>query len=203
MATVKFLVGFICLAFIGRDWGIGSGTLGYGTGAEKVVRERIALGNARIIEIARSQIGIRETGCENCGIAVAGYLAVVGFKTPQPYCAAFVSWCHVKAGYLQPKTAWSPALFPKERLVKIVTSGKAPHNDGSWRDEGKMQGIVYGIYFTSLGRIGHCGLIEILKNDLIYGIEANTNAAGLREGDGVWRKIRHKRTIHCYANWLK
>ncbi|MNY09252.1 hypothetical protein D3C86_1421600 [compost metagenome] len=176
MATIKFLAGFICLAFIGRNWDIGS----------RIIKEKEETGYERVIRIARSQIGIRETACQNCGIAIAGYLTAVGFKTPQPYCAAFVSWVHGKAGYLRPRTAWSPSLFPASRLTKEPKPG-----------------IVYGLYYPSLKRIGHCGLLESLQGDFLQGIEANTNVAGSREGDGVWRKIRHKRTIHCYADWVK
>ncbi|WP_316813235.1 peptidoglycan-binding protein [Pedobacter heparinus] len=148
----------------------------------------------RVISTARKEIGVRETGCENCGVAIARYLAYVGFKTPQPWCAAFVSWCHAKAGYPQPRTAWSPHLFPKERLV----AAPAIH----WDDK-KMRGLVYGLYYPSLKRIGHCGLVESIRNDLIYGLEGNTNLAGSRAGDGVYRKVRHKRTISKYADWVK
>ncbi|WP_316812362.1 hypothetical protein [Pedobacter heparinus] len=70
-------------------------------------------------------------------------------------------------------------------------------------DDKKMRGLIYGLYYPSLKRIGHCGITERLQGDLIFGIEANTSLAGSREGDGVYRKIRHKRTIYCYADWTR
>ncbi|MBB5440574.1 hypothetical protein HDC92_004277 [Pedobacter sp. AK017] len=97
-----------------------------------------------------------------------------------------MSWCFGKAGYVLPKTAWSPALFPASRLVTTAKPG-----------------IVYGLYFPTLKRIAHCGLVESVRNDLIYGLEGNTSLAGSREGDGVYRKVRHKRTIYRYADWFK
>ncbi|WP_225872698.1 NlpC/P60 family protein [Pedobacter frigoris] len=128
---------------------------------------------------------VERTG-KNDGARIAEYLGYCNIKSPAAYCAAWVSWVFGQAGYSEPRTAWSPSLFPKARLVKELKPG-----------------IVYGLYYISLDRIGHCGLLENVKNDWINGIEANTNEAGSREGQGVYRKIRHKRTIHCFADWLK
>ncbi|SMD08212.1 hypothetical protein SAMN04488524_4732 [Pedobacter africanus] len=139
-----------------------------------------------IIRIARKEIGVVERTGKNDGQRIAEYLRYCNIGTPAPYCAAFVSWVFGQAGYSQPRTAWSPALFQSSRLTREPKPG-----------------IVYGLYYPSLDRIGHCGLIENLQGDFLQGIEANTNVAGSRNGDGVWRKIRHKRTIHRYANWLK
>lgn len=143
-------------------------------------------GYEKVIGIARKEIGVVERTGNNDGKRIAEYLDYVGFKEGAPYCAAFVSWCFAKAGYPVPKTAWSPALFPAVRLVK------AP-----------KPGVVYGIYFANLNRIGHCGLVESIRNSWLTGIEGNTNLAGSREGDGVHRRIRHARTIYRYADWLK
>ncbi|MNL08697.1 hypothetical protein D3C87_1294310 [compost metagenome] len=172
----------VCFAIAGRNWGINSSTLRKENNYESVIR------------IARKEIGVRETGGQNCGVAVARYLAYVGFQTPQPWCAALVSYVFKEAGYAQPRTAWSPALFPKDRLVK---------DPSILRDDKKMPGMVIGIYIPDLKRIGHCGIIERLQGDWCFSIEGNTSLAGSREGDGVYRRVRHKRSIHCYADWIK
>ena len=57
--------------------------------------------------------------------------------------------------------------------------------------------------WQQLGLIVHCGLIETIRNDWIYGIEANTNLAGSREGEGVYRRARHVRTISKFADWVR
>ncbi|WP_285055519.1 peptidoglycan-binding protein [Pedobacter ginsengisoli] len=142
-------------------------------------------GYERVIEVARKETGVREEGAENCGRAVKGYLDDVGVRSPAPWCAAFVSHCFKVAGFPLPRTAWSPALFPKGRVVKDVKPG-----------------YVYGIHFPSLGRIAHCGIVERVQGDFVIGIEGNTNVAGSRDGDRVMRKLRHKRTIAKYADWL-
>ena len=140
----------------------------------------------KVIGIARKEIGVVERTDKNDGDRIGQYLGYVGFKEGAPYCAAFVSWCFAKAGYPAPRTAWSPALFPALRLVTVPKPG-----------------LVYGIYFANLKRIGHCGLTENVRNSWCTGIEGNTNLAGSREGDGVFRRIKHKRTISRFADWVK
>jgi hypothetical protein len=141
-------------------------------------------GTRAVIEAAQGEIGVREDS-GNAGERVDQYNAYVGFKKA-PWCASFVSWCFGRAGYSGPRTAWSPALFPTGRL----------------RAE-PFPGVIFGIYFASLRRVGHCGIVESVRNDWVTGIEGNTNVAGSREGDGVYRKWRHKRSISCYAEWAE
>lgn len=177
MATVKILFCIICLAFAGS-----------GRGAQ---RSDIRHGNLdepyrRIVDAARKEIGTREAHVPNTGPKVSAYLRYTGIKIPAPWCAAWVSYVFGQAGYSQPKTAWSPDLFPASRQV-----GEA------------RPGLVLGIYYASLGRIGHCGIVESLLGDYVNSIEGNTSAANERDGDGVWRKVRHRRSIRCYADWVK
>ncbi|WP_316814280.1 peptidoglycan-binding protein [Pedobacter heparinus] len=136
-----------------------------------------------VIDIARKEIGVRESG-HNSGPRIREYLAYVGFKEAAPWCSAFCSWCFGQAGLVKPRTAWSPGLFPVSRLAR----------DG-------LPGMLIGIYFPSLGRIGHCGIIERVQGSMIFSIEGNTNVTGSREGDAVMRKVRHKRTIAKYSDW--
>lgn len=138
-----------------------------------------------IIAIAQSQIGVMEATGNNDGAKVEAYLATTGLKKGEPWCAAFISWVFKQAGYEQPATAWSPALFPAPRQVK----SPAP-------------GMLFGIYFKSLQRISHCGIIERINGNFIIGIEGNTNLNGSRDGNGVHRRLRHTKTIYRYADWI-
>ena len=140
----------------------------------------------QIITLAQKEIGIREANVPNTGKKVSEYLRYTGIKIPAPWCAAWVSYVFGQAGYPAPKTAWSPALFPAARQVKEAAAG-----------------LVLGIYYPSLKRVGHCGIVERVNGDWCMSIEGNTSATNEREGDGVWRKTRHKRSIHCYADWIK
>ncbi len=138
-----------------------------------------------LLEIAASQVGTREATGKNDGEQVEKYLQYTGNRKGEAWCASFVSWAFAQAGLRQPRTAWSPALFPYSRIVK-----------------GAAKARVFGIYFANKGRIAHAGLVEDYKGSWLYTIEGNTNIAGSREGDGVYRKIRHVKTIKAYADWL-
>ena len=140
---------------------------------------------AKILQIARSQLGVREATGKNDGARVEAYLSYTGNKKGEPWCASFVSWVFGKAGFTQPRTAWSPALFPKQRQILKP-----------------LPASLFGIFYPKLGRVAHCGLVEANKGNWLYTIEGNTNANGAREGHGVYRKLRHQRTLSLYANWL-
>ncbi|SDJ97677.1 CHAP domain-containing protein [Pedobacter sp. ok626] len=164
-------MGFICIAFAGSSWGFD--------------RNRVTDGGARIIiETAKKEIGVREDQ-ENAGARVDQYNTYVGLKKV-PWCASFVSWCFGQAGYSQPRTAWSPSLFPPDRIAKDPVAG-----------------MVLGIYFEHLKRIGHCGIVTEVRNDWVLSVEGNTNLNGSREGDGVYRRTRHVRSIYRFADWTK
>ena len=139
----------------------------------------------QLLEIAKSQIGVREASGNNDGYEVEQYLAYTGNKKGEAWCASFVSWVFGKAGYTAPRTAWSPSLFPKARLVAVAKPA-----------------TVFGIYFPDKGRIAHAGIVEKQKDNWLYTIEGNTNIEGSREGDGVYRKMRHVKSIQYYADWI-
>jgi hypothetical protein len=187
MAAIKFCVGMLCLALAGSG-GIDSKFLNQYNYEKN--NDAHALGAAtaaqysKVIEAARKEIGVAEV-TENSAPRIGQYAVYVGFKTPVPWCAAWVSFCFGEAGFARPRTAWSPALFPVNRLARDALPGR-----------------VFGIYFKSLGRIGHCGIIERVSGQFVYTIEGNTNVAGSREGDRVMRRVRHKRTICKYSDWV-
>ena len=203
MATVRNLLGIFCFAFFGQLTQFSGNFLSSEVkkvdGGKEVRWEDGKVGDhqlpsstttqlhrSTILRIAQSQIGIRETTGKNDGVVVEAYLRYTGNKKGEPWCASFVSWIYGKAGHVKPKTAWSPALFPLARQ----TLNPLPAD-------------VFGIYFSKLKRIAHCGLIEKQHGKWFTTIEGNTNWDGSREGDGVYRKLRHQRSIKYYANWIK
>jgi hypothetical protein len=111
MATIKFFMGILCLVIIGRGNLPGGNFITFNRYEYEKERNRSA-----VIDIARKEIGVRESG-HNSGARIREYLAYVGFKEGAPWCAAYLSWCFAKAGLGQPRSAWSPALFPAERIV--------------------------------------------------------------------------------------
>jgi len=168
-----------------------------------------AQGAELLLAIARKDLNVREEGCANCGRRIKIYLDYVGIRQAAPWCAAAISTWFREAGFPAPRTAWSPSMFPKDRVVELGGRLKASLKTDprvANTDPGEVKtdagGLVLGIYFPSLKRIGHVGLVEYVKGDYIHSIEANTNVIGSREGDGVYRKIRHRRTIYKYSDWL-
>lgn len=170
------------LGFSGERLGVFGGRV---NGSATVNWKLQAANRKLILNIARSQLGIREATGKNDGVEVEQYLIYANNKKGEPWCASFVSWVYGQAGYPLPRTAWSPALFPLDK-----------------RTDKPQPADVFGIYFPKLKRIAHCGIVEGSRANWIYTIEGNTNLAGSREGDGVYRKLRHRRSIKYYANWI-
>ena len=197
MGTVSYLFGLLCLiALLGhrridrdllveylRSSSMVHRSSFFGQRSTTIDDHRLTTNE--LLKIAKSQIGVREATGNNDGKQVEAYLAYTGNKKGEPWCASFVSWVFGQAGFNQPRSAWSPALFPQLRQVKTAKPA-----------------VVFGIYFPTKGRIAHVGLVEKQQGDWLYTIEGNTNLAGSREGDGVYRRLRHSRTIKVYANWL-
>ena len=138
---------------------------------------------------------MREATGRNDGPRVAAYLRYCGLDEGYAWCAAFVCWAFGRAGVDNPRTAWAAALFPKARLVYQRSRpgvGTTP-----------QPGDVFGIYFTGLGRIGHAGFVDEWGNgSYLITVEGNTNEAGSREGDGVYRKRRPKSQIFNVADFI-
>jgi len=157
--------------------------------AAKIIPNRSLVRTAnlrvRLVSRARGEIGVREFSGRNDGRRVEEYLASVGLPKGYPYCAAFVSWVFKQEGLSQPRSAWCPDLFPGSRLARSALTGN-----------------VLGIYFADRKRIAHVGIIESVHGDYCISIEANTDVAGSREGEGVYRRRRHLKTIHCFADWV-
>lgn len=146
---------------------------------------------------------MRELTGQNDGPAIDAYLASTGFtdnkayraKTGKGYawCAAFVTWCYKEAGVKTVASAWSPAWFTKN---VIYTKGKP--NQAKPR-----QADVFGLFYAKNGRIAHVGFIDAWPDgDYVITVEGNTNMAGSREGDGVYRKRRPKQSIYQVSRWV-
>jgi hypothetical protein len=148
-----------------------------------VQRSRVA--DCNLLNIAAKQVGVTEKTGHNDGVMVEQYLAYVRLKKGEPWCAAFISWVFGQAGYDKPRSGWSPDLLPSARRIPSP-----------------IPGAVLGIYFPQLKRIAHVGLVISSRHDWVESIEGNTNVNGSREGDGVYRKLRHKRFIYGYADWM-
>lgn len=141
-----------------------------------------------IARVAATLLETREERGPNTGPMVDKILGSVGLPPGNPWCAAFNYYVFEQAGLSSrvPRTGWSPAWLAGERK---------PANKA-------QKGDVFGIYFSSLRRIAHTGIIEEPKGKYCITIEGNTNDRGSREGDGVYRKRRSNQTL-LVKDWIK
>jgi hypothetical protein len=185
MATIKFLIGLVCAGIIGSTWKLERSTVIMYPESLRKQLDPLSEKRLALIKLAQNELGVREKTGHNDGTRVEAYQKSVGLHAGDPYCAAFISYLFLMEGYTAPKSGWCPDLFPASRLTKSI-----------------LPGNVIGIYFIDKKRIAHVGLIEKVEDQWCISIEANTNIAGSREGDGVYRKRRHFRTIYRMADWL-
>jgi hypothetical protein len=138
---------------------------------------------------------VREATGHNDGARVVEYLKSAGLKQGNPWCAAFVCWTFEKAGVKAIKSGWSPAWFPADKTI---------YKRGADRNKPPDRGDVFGIWFAKQKRIAHVGFIDnwIDGESKCITVEGNTNEAGSREGDGVYRKRRLKSQIYKISRWL-
>jgi len=143
----------------------------------------------RLIKIAVGEIGVEEVGNTNCGQRVNIYKAATNLDPSEswPWCAAFVCWCvreAMKKGgpytFKRPVTA-SAFNFENWSLAQ----------DESTNTKSPTRGDIEAGDIVSF-KFSHIGIAEQdIRSDLtIRTIEGNTDAAGSREGGGVWRKVR-------------
>lgn len=146
-----------------------------------------------IVRIAKSQVGVREVKDTNCGEIVDQYKAATWLspKRGWPWCAAFVCWvvrealtaANVKQTktFKRPRTAGAWDFENWSLDQDSTTSTKKPHNGD----------IIAGdiVVFT----FSHIGIAVSPPDEdgNVATVEGNTDAAGSREGGGVYRKSRH------------
>lgn len=144
----------------------------------------------QVVHSYTNELGVREATGSNDGADVEKYLASAGFGKGYAWCAAFVNWVHESNGIDGPRgPAWSPSWFPDS---KVYDRHERPPQPGD----------VFGIYFKSKQRIAHVGFIDKWDGSKVITVEGNTNEAGSREGDGVYRKRRLARQIYKLSNWI-
>lgn len=145
----------------------------------------------QLIATYESQVGVRENLGANDSKEIREYLKLAGFYKPAKYCAAFVCWGLTVNGICNPRTAWSPSLFPSDHLIDARSISPQP-------------GDAFGVYYSNLGRIAHAGVIKYWPRDgdTFISIEGNTNDNGSRNGDGNYRKRSLKRRAYKISRWV-
>jgi hypothetical protein len=144
-----------------------------------------------------SQIGIRELTGNNDGPEVEAIIESAGFDAASkiPWCAATVYYNYLLIGHrLEVKyPALSAAYFDSTHII---------YQRGEGYKCDPQKGDLIGIYFKSKGRIAHIGFYDSQTENYFISVEGNTNKAGSREGDGIYRKYRPKGSVYAISSWL-
>ena len=142
------------------------------------------------LEIAVSYLGVHESGGNNRGPEVDQFLASVGLNPGYAWCTAFLYFCFRQAVQrrpinLAPGIDYIPPPNPCPRTASAIKLWKL--SDMAWRDSNPAPGALY--ILDHGGGTGHAGIIETVDdgNNVLTEISGNTNAAGSREGNCVWR----------------
>ena len=144
-----------------------------------------------LAELAQREVGVEEIDGTNCGPRVNEYKAATNLPPTEawPWCAAFVCWIVREAiratggqyTFQRPTTAGAWDLENWSRAQDESTQTRRPHG-------GDIQaGDILCYTFSHTG----VAISEPDAQGYVQTVEGNTDAAGSREGGGVFRKARH------------
>ncbi|WLW38577.1 endolysin [Streptomyces phage Verabelle] len=143
----------------------------------------------KVIDIASGEVGYHEgknsSGHWNNKEKYAAQVPGLAWADYQAWCATFVSWVALKAGAaeLYPRTASCSAGVAWFRKIGRFSEYPA----------------VGAQVFYGSGGGTHTGIVISYDANTITTIEGNTNDNGSAEGDGVYRKVRQRRSDFVYG----
>jgi hypothetical protein len=146
----------------------------------------------RLVNVAKSQLGVKEWPEGSNWGAVKKFLAAAGLNMPAPWCACFVTWVLKKAGWKGPMPgalAWVPSwdVWGKRHDYEIpkLRAGAGDIVTFNWDSDSASEHI--GLVLKNLGPYK-----EILT------LEGNASSSAI-PGGGVVKKYRSWRTVnHVY-----
>ena len=142
--------------------------------------------------------GVREVG-KNAGPDVEKYLHCLSMTKGSPWCAAFVSWCVMTSRGLAKPPKWCSGSAVSLFQMSGKNAIKVTPVDADFKSKVKP-GYIWSRAQDATAAAaarkgswcqGHTGIVVAVDATGFHTIEGNTNAAGSREGDGVYRKL-HK-----------
>lgn len=150
------------------------------------------------LEIARSQIGVQETGNTNTGPQVDRYLASVGLDPGNPWCAAFAYWCSTRAA--AQANVSNP--LPRTGSCEMIRAWAREHD--LLRDTPNQGDLFLRVgYVASEGviRAHHAGFVDEVTAATFTTIEGNSNEEGSSDGYEVAHNIRAVSRGLTFVRW--
>jgi len=154
-----------------------------------------------LVEIAMSQVGVKEVGGNNRGAKIREYQSATTLKpAPWPWCAAFccwildqwlkdprnVAWLNLKQ---MTPSQWKPRTAAAFGFIEWAK--KRPNTTKILSEVGDL--VVFDF--------SHIGIVVKVGEKNFQCVEGNTNQKGTRDsdsGDGVWLKTRTASLVRCY-----
>lgn len=127
-------------------------------------------------------------------ITIAMNLCKLSGDKGYPWCAACQAEIHNHANVHSPHSARVVDWFNTPNNVWKKGQGDIPEFINK-------KGMVGGLYYHKLKRLGHIFLIVGEDKNNFYTLEGNTNIAGSRDGDGFYKKIRSKNSVYALADY--
>jgi hypothetical protein len=156
---------------------------------------------------AESKIGIHESGGPNKGAALAEFFAADDYKpnaadNGYPWCAAFVCWC-IKFALAATGTRETPTFWRPKTPAAFGFEGWCRSVDRSAMLKKAVTGDIKRgdiVIFT----FSHVGIAvgDVDEHGNFETVEGNTNQAGSREGEGVYRKTRHQSAVRSRIRFM-
>ena len=140
----------------------------------------------KILEIARSQIGAKESPAKSDNVKYnTAYYGREVSDGKHPWCAVFVWWVFREAGapelyYGGGETAYCPTLMSLHKKQKVTDY---------------RPGDIVFFNFSGRSSAGHVGICESWDGTYITTIDGNTGSASEDNGGAVLRRRRHKKFI--------
>lgn len=142
----------------------------------------------KVIQVALSQVGVREHG-RNAGPEVEKYLAAVHLGPGYSWCGAFVAWCVQEAGR---QGGYDAPAGPPSFQSSAGALRTAILNPTLWQDKLHLTWPLIYVLDHGGGQ-GHVGFgLEPLPGGLFRDVSGNTNQDGSREGDSVWEHTNRR-----------
>jgi hypothetical protein len=121
-----------------------------------------------VVDIARSQLGVTESGANNCGVPFERY--AIAHEQPLSWCARFVRWCFHEAGTPLPGNRWL--------IAGVENLQRALGANGAWlgRDVEPLPGDLVLLLERTGSDAGpghHVGIVEECDGRRVYSIDGN------------------------------
>jgi hypothetical protein len=160
----------------------------------------------KLVEIALSQVGVKEVGGNNKGLKIREYQSATSLKPAAwPWCAALISWI-IREWLKDPEVVkwlnlkvltpekWRPKTAAAFGYIEWAKSRPATTKVFSEKAKPQVGDLV-------IFDFSHIGIVVKVGENNFQCVEGNTNQRGTRDsnsGDGVWLKTRTPSLVRNY-----